>query len=100
MCLDRVTIENGSPVRLYPFSRDPAPNAPRAVLMDPAFRFGQPILAGRGLPTSALGDRFRGGEPIADLVADYRLRQEEVEEAIRYEARFPPPLTQTRPCVA
>jgi len=84
---ERIEFADGVPVRLYPFSRDPAPDAPRSVVLDPRIRFGRPTLAGRGVPTDTLIERFRSGDSASDLAADYDITTAEVDEAIRYETR-------------
>lgn len=80
----RVELDEGWPVRLFPFARDPAPDAPRAVVLDPEFRFGRPTV--NGVPTDVLAERWRAGDRVADLAEDYDLATEAVEEALRYEA--------------
>lgn len=89
---ERVEMRDGVPVRLYPPTRDPEEASPRLVVMDPRVRFGRPVLAGRGVPTDALFERFRAGDSPAELAADYDLTTEEVDEAIRYEATPVAPL--------
>lgn len=89
---ERVEYRDGVPVRLYPPTRDPEAQSPRFVVMDPRVRFGRPVLAGRGVPTDALFERFRAGDSPAELAADYDLTLEEVDEAIRYEATPVAPL--------
>lgn len=84
--LERVEAVDGQPVRFYPFSRDPAENSPRLVVLDPLVRFGRPCVAGRGVPTDALFERHQAGDSVAELAADYGLTAEEVEEALRFEA--------------
>lgn len=80
----RVDLKAGVPVRLYPFSRDPAPDAPRVVVIDPELRFGRPTV--KGAPTDVLAERWRAGDNSADLADDYGLTTDEVDEALRYEA--------------
>jgi uncharacterized protein (DUF433 family) len=80
----RIESRDGAPVRFFPFSRDPAPDTPRAVVIDPELRFGRPSV--EGVPTDVLTERWRAGDRVADLAEDYGLTTDEVEEAIRYEA--------------
>lgn len=87
--LDRVDVLDGTPHRVFPFSRDPSPTAPRSVVLNPRVRFGRPTLAGRGVPTDVIIDRFRGGDSAAELAEDYGITTGEVDEAIRYETRLP-----------
>jgi uncharacterized protein (DUF433 family) len=90
--LERVDVNEGRPVRLYPFSRDPAENSPRIIILDPRIRFGRPTIADRGVPTDSLFERYQAGDSVAELVEDYALTTDEVEEAIRFEALPPAPL--------
>jgi uncharacterized protein (DUF433 family) len=87
LCLARFDMEDGVPTRLYLFSRVPAEESPRIVIMDPRIRFGRPTIKGHGTPTDLLLERHQAGDSIADLAADYDLPAAEVEEAIRYEAK-------------
>jgi uncharacterized protein (DUF433 family) len=82
--LDRVELKDGQPVRLYPFSRDPTPGAPRVVVIDPEVRFGRPTV--KGAPTDVLAERWRGGDAPDHLAEDYGLTSDEVNEALRYES--------------
>ena len=88
--------ERGLAVRLYPFSRRPtvvAPehtlpllkDSPRLVVIDPRVGFGRPVLAGTGITTLTIAERFDAGESIEELAADYGRSREEIEEAIRCE---------------
>jgi len=80
----RVESRDGIPVQLFPFTRDPAPDAPRTVVIDPELRFGRPTV--KGAPTDVLVERWRAGDSPADLAEDYGLTTDEVDEALRYEA--------------
>jgi uncharacterized protein (DUF433 family) len=87
LCLGRFDMEDGLPTRLYPFSRVPAEESPRVVVMDPRIRFGRATIAGHGTPTDILLERHQAGDSIAELAEDYGLPPSEVEEAIRFEAK-------------
>ena len=86
LCLGRIESDDGTPVRLYPFSRIPAEGSPRTIVMDPSIRFGRPTIAGRGVPTDNLLERHQAGDSIGELAADYDVPEAEIEEAIRYES--------------
>ncbi len=90
--LERVDLEDGQPARLYPFSRDPAEDSPRLIVLDPRIRFGRPTITGRGTPTDILFERYQAGDSISGLADDYTLPVAEVEEAVRYEATRPTPV--------
>ncbi len=82
-------------VRLYPFVRPPngvsatsvgdVAQQPKAVAIDPFVSFGRPVVAGTGIPTVELANRFSAGEPIESLATDMNLAPETIEEAIRYQ---------------
>lgn len=87
--------DRGLAIRLYPFARkrgaDPLPEHeltqyPRIVVMDPRIAFGRPVIAGTGIPTAEIADRFNAGESIGDLAQDYERAPADIEEAIRCEA--------------
>jgi uncharacterized protein (DUF433 family) len=55
------------------------------VVIDPELSFGRPVIAGTGLATEVIADRYKAGESIQELAEDYGRPAEEVEEAIRCE---------------
>ena len=76
----------GIPVRLYPFTRKrDLQEEPRTVVIDPHVSFGRPVLAGTGIPTAVIAERYKAGESMDDLAEDYGRRRLEIEEAIRCE---------------
>jgi uncharacterized protein (DUF433 family) len=82
--------QDGVAERLYPFTRAGAHGGmeledPRSVVFDPRISFGRLTVAGTGVPTAAVADRFVAGDTLDDLAADYGIRRELVEEAIRCE---------------
>ena len=81
----RVEQKDGIPIRLFPFSRDPATEAPRTIVIDPEIRFGRPTV--KGAPTDVLVERWRAGDRCIELAEDYGLTVDEVEEALRYETQ-------------
>lgn len=86
--LKRIERDNsGLPIRLYPFTRRNIENAPTFISIDPRVQFGKPCLAGIGVPTSIIAERFEAGESVADLAEDYGSTPQEIEEALRYESR-------------
>ncbi len=88
MYLHRIEYDTSGPVILYPFTRGPfqEDDQPKAVLMNPYISFGRPVLAGRGVPTELVFERFNAGELIDTLAEDYGRKRWEIEEAIRYES--------------
>lgn len=79
--------EKGVAARLFPFTRYGAAKVeqPRTVMIDPRIAFGRPVLTGTGIPTAVLADRYKAGESMQDLAADYECDRELIEEAIRCE---------------
>ena len=84
--LERVERDvSGAARRLYPFTRKREGPEPRYVVMDPHISFGRPVLAGTGIPTSVIADRYKAGESVDQLAKDYDRERPEIEEAIRCE---------------
>jgi uncharacterized protein (DUF433 family) len=88
-CLPRWCARAGFGSRLgeNPFVRQHDPSEPKHVLIDPRRSFGRPVIAGTGIPTSAVADRFFAGESPEHLAHDFRLTPDQVLEAVRYERR-------------
>ena len=63
--------QSGIAVRLYPFTRKRQPDEPKLVVIDPAISFGRPTLKGTGIPTAVVASRYKAGESIEELAADY-----------------------------
>ena len=84
--LKRIERDHGGiPIKLYPFTRHSIKNAPATVLIDPALSGGRPVIAGTGLATQIIAERYKLGESISDLAQDYDRPSTEIEEAIRCE---------------
>jgi uncharacterized protein (DUF433 family) len=76
----------GVPIKLFPFiGSSKGFNAPAPVEVDPWIAFGRPVLKGRAVPTAVLADRFKAGDRLAELAADYGVPPDLIEEAIRCE---------------
>lgn len=73
----------GVAARLYPRKREPT--EPKFVMIDPAVAFGRPVLAGSGIPTVIVAERYKAGEGIDALAEDYGRQRLDIEEAIRCE---------------
>ncbi len=89
--LDRIERDrSGVALRLYPFTRNRSASPgvsqePKAVVIDPTISYGRPVLAGTGIPTAVLAERYKAGDSINALSQDYGLPTDEIEEAIRCE---------------
>ena len=77
--------EKGFVARLFPFTRKRQLNEPKVVVIDPYISFGRPVLAGTGISTTIIAERYKAGESINDLKRDYNRHHNEIEEAIRCE---------------
>lgn len=75
----------GIPIRLFPFTRSSIANAPALVVIDPRLSAGRPVIAGTGLATEIIAERYKAGESVRELVQDYERSVDEIEEAIRCE---------------
>ncbi|MXY55991.1 MAG: DUF433 domain-containing protein [Gammaproteobacteria bacterium] len=75
----------GVPIRLYPFTRAATANAPALVVVDPSLSAGRPVIAGTGLATGLIAERYKAGESVHELARDYERSEGEIEEAIRCE---------------
>ncbi len=56
------------------------------LLVSPMISFGNAVVGRIGVSTHAIASRVDIGEPEADIIADYRLTEDEFEEAILYES--------------
>ena len=87
--LDRVERDHERLLRLYPVTnvRGEAPilDSPKTIGIDPKVRFGRPFVVQCGIETEVFADRWHAGETIADMVKDFEVPREAVEEALRYE---------------
>jgi uncharacterized protein (DUF433 family) len=73
--------ETGLAARLFLWRVDP--REARVVAVDPLVAFGQPVLASTRIPVEVVFDRFRAGDSIAHLAADYRVEAARIEDLVR-----------------
>jgi uncharacterized protein (DUF433 family) len=84
--LERIEPDDtGLAIKLYPFTRSEEEDNPHIVVIDPQISFGRLIIAGTGISTRVLADRYRAGDSIDDLAYDYDCERLSIEEAIRCE---------------
>ena len=62
-------------------------NGKGSVVLDPRLSFGRPVLDGYGLRTAIVSERFQAGENIEDLVTEYGVPPDVLQNAIRCERR-------------
>jgi uncharacterized protein (DUF433 family) len=79
---------SGIPIRLYPFTRKRQIDEPKAVVIDPNVSFGRPVLAGTGIATAVIAERYKAGESMDELAEDYNRPRPDIEEAIRCELQL------------
>jgi uncharacterized protein (DUF433 family) len=73
-------------VKLFPFlTKQRVADSPRAVEVNPRVRFGQPVVAGTGVPTAVVAQRFAAGDSIARLVEEYDRTAQQIEQVLQYE---------------
>lgn len=71
------------PVKLYPEFEGVGNDKP--VVIDPNVSFGKPTVTGTSIHTGVIVYRIDVGETIEDLMNDYDISQETIENVIRYE---------------
>jgi uncharacterized protein (DUF433 family) len=77
--------DKGFPLRLYPFTRADETEQPKNIVIDPFISFGKAVIAGTGVSTDIVAERFKAGESADELAKDYGCAREKIEEAIRCE---------------
>ncbi len=82
--------EAGLEARFFPFTRASRPGSPlveqpRVIVIDPRVSFGRPVVAGSGVTTAVLAERYKAGESVDGLARDYGVDRYMIEEAIRCE---------------
>lgn len=55
------------------------------ITFDPNICQGRPVITGTGIRSEVVCSRFKAGESVPELAADYMLRCSQIEDAIRYE---------------
>jgi uncharacterized protein (DUF433 family) len=89
--LQRLERDPTGILRLFPLTRKRSAIAaqladePRIIAIDPQVAFGRPVITGSRIPTVEVAERFKAGESLHDLSADFRRPIEEIEEAVRIE---------------
>ncbi len=85
--LKRIEWQGERPIALFPVvGHGDAEAEKRSVRISPLVAFGKPVIAGTGVPTHIVAQRFYAGESVEALAEDYRLAPESIEEAVRAEA--------------
>jgi len=80
--------EHGIVWKLYPFIRKRDFNEPKVIVIDPHLSFGRPVITGTGIATEVIAERYKAGESVGELAADYSIPNQQIEEAIRCELQL------------
>lgn len=81
--LERVELdEHGQPLRLYPWRLEP--KEPKIIALDVRRAFGRPTVVGSAVQSETIVDRYRGGDSIAALAAEYGLASDVIEGVLRW----------------
>jgi uncharacterized protein (DUF433 family) len=59
--------------------------APR-ITVDPAVRFGRPVIAGTRVPVDPIVGKLAGGMSVAEVAGEYDLTEDDVRAALGYAA--------------
>jgi len=55
------------------------------IVVNPEVCFGRPVIAGTGIPTDVIADRYLGGDSVEKMAEDYDLSEEHIRAALRFE---------------
>jgi uncharacterized protein (DUF433 family) len=55
------------------------------IVVNPEVCFGRPVIAGTGIPTDVIADRYLGGDSIEKMAEDYDLSEDHIRAALRFE---------------
>ncbi len=61
--------------------------APR-IVVDPAVRFGRPVIIGTRIPVATIVAKLAGGMSVAEVVVEYDVTVEDVQAALHYAAQL------------
>lgn len=75
-------IDNTVAYRWWPDGKD------NVVVVDPEYGYGLPVIAGSGVRTELVLERFNAGENREQIAEDFSISPEEVDHALRFETRL------------
>lgn len=87
MHLQRIERSADDMLIFFPFVEKRSPDEPKIITMSPVISFGRPVIYGTGIATAVIASRFHARESIGDLAIEYGRKDQEIEEAIRWESR-------------
>ena len=74
--------QDGLAARLFPFVRGDG-REPKVIVVDLRLSFGKPVVAATGVPVSVIVSRYRAGEDVSAIAADYGISVDHTHDAIR-----------------
>ncbi len=77
--------DRDQPVRLFPYTRRNTSPTERLIVVDPTVCGGRAVIDRTRVAVEVVAERFKAGDSIQDLVADYGCAPEAIQEAIRCE---------------
>ena len=80
--------ENGIASRFFPITElVPEPGSDKIIFLDPAIRFGKPIIADTGVPTDIIVELYNAGDSIEAIANEYECTPLQVRTAIQFESQ-------------
>ena len=73
------------PLKLFPYTHTDWEKSPSLISMTPNIFSGRPVIEGTGISTAIIAERYKAGDSVSVLSADYGQQIEAIEEAIRCE---------------
>lgn len=82
--------EAGLAKKLFPYILHGVPESeqPKSIIIDPTISGGRPVLAGTGIATRVVAERFLAGESPDVLAKDYNRSRPEIDEILRCEIQL------------
>lgn len=65
----------------------PEPGTDKIIFLDPSIRFGKPVIAGKGVPTSAIVSLIDAGDSVNDVADEFDCTPQQIKAAIQFEAQ-------------
>jgi uncharacterized protein (DUF433 family) len=79
---------NGLASRFFPITElVPEPESDKIIFLDPAIRFGKPVIAGKGVPTDVIAELYNAGDSIEAIADEYDCSPLQVKIAIQFESQ-------------
>jgi uncharacterized protein (DUF433 family) len=88
MFLERIVWNADGLVKYYPFVSRERSDEPKIISMTPAITSGRSVIDGTGVSTAVVAARFAARETPKALAREYRLAEEQIHEAIRWETGY------------